>query len=408
VMLYELLTSRHPFGPLSPDLTIDKAQVILRTRQNRGPEPVRQFNAKVSPAFANTVERCLAFDRQERPQSAAELAHELRGASAVEPRLWRSIGRSRGLIAVAVGLVFVLAWATAAGLRQREINYADIWRLGQQAYQGRGYAEAVKHFSVVLAADPDRIEVVVARARAYLKLGESDKSYFNQAFADFQRAEAVQPSGEISAGYSYCLFRLNGIREQAREKIAEAIERGYAPAEAHNNLAFFMLQNKGEFAKAVEHLEKSIALKPNLQAAYHNLGMLRFIQATIAGAHKPPAKQINVSATQGQRQQEFRAWFLLGKADFRKALECGPASAELYRDAACLWALSTSYEPADIDDALKYLACAVSQGCVPNDLANNVSFHALVQDPRFQALCDLHKPSQPLLPTLRVVDPLPD
>jgi hypothetical protein len=81
----------------------------------------------------------------------------------------------------------------------------------------------------------------------------------------------------------------------------------------------------------------------------------------------------------------------------------------LYRNAAALWALSARYQPADIDNALKYLTSAVANGCAPQDLGTDPTFTTVLKgDPRFEALCKIGVESQPIRPTQRIVNPLPD
>src|SRR5205823_12895550 len=78
VMLYELLSGSHPFGPVPLKLSPEELRDRLRERQRAGHRPLREANPRVDKAVARLVESCLATDPDARPQSAAELAAALR------------------------------------------------------------------------------------------------------------------------------------------------------------------------------------------------------------------------------------------------------------------------------------------------------------------------------------------
>ena len=83
VVLFELLTCKHPFGPLTPEWSTKEARLRLIQQQERGPAPLRRLNPNVDRRLARLVERCLAFNVKARPQCAAELAADLRGSSSL-------------------------------------------------------------------------------------------------------------------------------------------------------------------------------------------------------------------------------------------------------------------------------------------------------------------------------------
>src|SRR5262249_34049083 len=111
VILYELLTGEHPYGPLPADAEPAGVCAHLAPRPQGGPPRVRRANPRVGGPLARLVERCLAFDPAQRPQSAAELAAGLRrcrsplaraaGWLADRPRL----ARAAAVLALTAGLV---------------------------------------------------------------------------------------------------------------------------------------------------------------------------------------------------------------------------------------------------------------------------------------------------------------
>ena len=71
VILYELLTGRHPFG--KQPLALDR---MIRDR-TRLPPPARTLNRGVTPAVDSILRRCLAPNPARRYQTAAELQEDL-------------------------------------------------------------------------------------------------------------------------------------------------------------------------------------------------------------------------------------------------------------------------------------------------------------------------------------------
>src|SRR5262249_35933544 len=74
VILFELLSGVHPFGPISLKLSEAESVALLLERQKRGPRSLRTLNPHVDRPLARLIERCLAYETKDRPQSAAELA----------------------------------------------------------------------------------------------------------------------------------------------------------------------------------------------------------------------------------------------------------------------------------------------------------------------------------------------
>src|SRR5205823_4527642 len=114
-VLYELLTGRPPY--VAESLT----ELFLKQRHG-SITPVRELARDVPAALEDTVMRALARDPRYRPESAAALAGELRGAPTAVTRIdrrpvrknrrrWRFAG------ALALGAVLVLALVLAVSLR---------------------------------------------------------------------------------------------------------------------------------------------------------------------------------------------------------------------------------------------------------------------------------------------------
>src|SRR5262249_15191706 len=75
LVLYELLTGRHPFAPLPGPIS---GVVPKRVEQRHGPPPgLRCWNQAVSPAVEAIIRRCLEPDPQQRYPSARALQEDL-------------------------------------------------------------------------------------------------------------------------------------------------------------------------------------------------------------------------------------------------------------------------------------------------------------------------------------------
>jgi serine/threonine protein kinase len=412
VVLFELLTGKHPFGQLTPEWSTKEARLRLLQRQEKGPASLRRFNPNVDRKLAGLVEQCLAFDADARPHCAADLAADLRGSTSLLRKGSQLLGRHRSLVTCAAVVFLTLC---AAGTAWWSRPDTDHWLEGRQAYQECKFHAAVDHFKAVLDADPGRRDVLLARARSYVKLGETDKDSFNLAFADLQRAEALEPSGELSAAFCYCVVRMEGITDQALVKAIEARDRGFATAEAYNNLAFCLMLKRDKFDQVEDCLAKALAVNGKLQAAFHNRGLLRLQQACAAPVEIKPVLQFNALPAPEQKVIHCRALLAQAEADLGEALEIGPASMELCRDLARLHAFSANFPapmqpglPTDVDSALKHLHFAVENGYDPKLVAEDGTLRILRGDPRFQALCEARPGTKQLPPTVRLVNPLLD
>jgi Tfp pilus assembly protein PilF len=81
----------------------------------------------------------------------------------------------------------------------------------------------------------------------------------------------------------------------ATTKFEEAIKLKADFAEAHNNLAFSLRkQGKDNFAAALKHYDKAIALNPKLAQAYHYRGVLQVLQGNEAAAKADHAKLLEL------------------------------------------------------------------------------------------------------------------
>jgi tetratricopeptide (TPR) repeat protein len=207
VLLYELLTGKHPFGPVPEDLDDeDRFAAVLLQRQRAGFVPLRRLNPGVGAAGARAIERCLAPEPADRPASASALAEELRRyfKPAARARRW-AVRNAAALACLAVALLLGPCAATW-GLAGRDPAGVRESRRAHAALVEGDYARAVKHLSRAIEADPDRASAWFDRGQARLRWsegqsGEESAATVEEALADFRQArklaaETAGPAGE--------------------------------------------------------------------------------------------------------------------------------------------------------------------------------------------------------------------
>jgi serine/threonine protein kinase/Flp pilus assembly protein TadD len=415
IILYELLTGAHPFGPVPLKLTLKETYDILMERERRGPRRIRELNRGVDKGLATAIERCLSHDPNDRPRTAAEVASALRRSLSPARRL-RRWAASHPFVAVASLLAVVIAGSAAAyAVATREPYAVRRLHQGLKAYADGDYLKAVENLSRTIEIDNENRDARFTRGKAYQALGK-----FNDALADYRKADEFRAEGRTEACEGYCLNKLV-LHEQARALHITAINHGFKKAATYNNLGYTYLvscRNQAELNLAVENLNTAIRLDPTLQAAFHNRAMAHGKRALDNGLYVPNA----------------------GIRDILEAIRLGPPTAELYRDAARLYAVAAQhaqarkvpqlyclmpancfgnaarlyvlfgcYDPHWMEPELRYVALALEAGQDPQ-IFRGATFRDFQNQPEFQAV--LQKPVPPTVSTaaIRLVDPrdLPD
>jgi tetratricopeptide (TPR) repeat protein len=420
VMLYELLTGQHPFGPLALQLTPEEARALLLARQQTGARPVRQLNPEVDPTLARLVQRCLAYEPAARPQRAAELAGALRRRQSGLQRARRWVGRNVWLTAAAVLFFLGITGAALALWPQPEPEVARLWRLGKEAYAAGNYQAAIDHFDKLDALEPGQVDLWKARGRSYQKWGEStgDTLKFNQAVNDYFRVLEVAPKdGATHACRGYCLLRLKIA--SAKGNLEAAAKYGVDSAENFNNLGYFWIDYGANYDKAFANLTEAIQRNKDLQAAYYNRARAHLRVVEGKGGSKNPGKSGSLTQKKQENARVFAAHLTIAKEDIRRAVELAKdqAPADLLLHAAIIWAISSDYYPGDLPAALGYLKVALAKGLDVKDVPAVIANVIPRGSPDLQVLLDnaVAARNQPgyvapraLPPVALMVDPLRD
>jgi serine/threonine protein kinase len=358
VMLYELLAGVHPFGPMDFNLADDRAIGRMLHRLQRAPWPLRRFNPDVDRRLEELIERCLAWAPEDRPQSAAGLAKDLRACMSLPRRALRWVKGHKIHAAVAATLVFAslatggFAWST------REPQYQRQLRVARELLVKGDFEAAALAADLALQYQPHSAEALFNRACA-----NEQRNRIDDARRDFS---AAGPLLQDSASLAYVGYFYTGQKQwlEAIRCYKRALaDDSHGPLVA-NNLAYCYMQVY-ELTEARRLLDEAIALAPNLGVLYHNRAMLDLAASLLSK---------NVQSAD------------VGLADIQKAIAIGPNSAELFANAARIMAYAARKDDSKIEPALSCLREAVNLGYNLHSVRTDTAFSAISKHAVFSEL----------------------
>ena len=399
VILFELATGTHPFGPIPPRMSAAESRGMLLERMCGGaPDPCR-LNPGIEKSLGQLIQRCLSWRAHERPASAAAIDAALRRELRPTARAWRFLGRHPKCLAAAFSLLAFLGIAAVAINAARPPLTKRQFDVGVQLHQQGRFKDAVAQFTAILEADPQNADAFLARARAFQEMGAADQRQFQSALADYQEADRLASDARTKASIGYCLNQTGADPRFAIANYQAAHALGYDSAGLFNNLGYSQLKIS-KTAGAEASLDRAIELDPRLQAPHHNRAILHVQKAT----RLPPAKA---------NEDDLKKWradiatsVQAGIRDITFAIKLGPASAEIYFDAARLHALAAETDPSQKEAALSYLQKAVALKFDTRKLAHDPTFSAVAGDATFQQLQKTPAPDEAPPRAVRVVNPV--
>ncbi len=380
IILYEMLSGEHPFEEVFWGKSAEGNRQRLAELQKSARRPLRVANPQVDKKVAGVVDRCLAYEPRDRFQSAAELARALRGCLS-RPQRWRRRLARHPYAVLGTGLAAViLAAAVSVFAALREPYPQRQLEAGQRAFAQGQYARAIEHLSLSLA-EAESPEAYLARGRAYLKVGKR-----KAAEDDFFLADKLRPTGQVQAALGYC-YNEEKNHPWAVGCYKIAIRRDFKTAVVFNNLGYSLTFMRSADDEAAHFLRKAIQADPRLQPAYYNLATLELKKAWNGRAR---------ISSEGLKE---------GLAAMAKAIELGPATAQLHLDAARLWVSAAKLEPRWKELALEHLEAAIDQGLPPASLKKD-KILCLLEGDRFKRLTERPAVNAPQTLPLRILDPL--
>jgi serine/threonine protein kinase/Tfp pilus assembly protein PilF len=405
VILFELLTGQNPFGPAAQRGPVRELREQLLQRHLAGAPSARQLNADIDRAFSRLIDRCLAYNPNDRPQSAAEIAAALRKDLTPQRRARRWI--SRHPQAMVAGLVLCLSLglvgaATTVYGPRRELPMEAGVRLLEQ----KQYAQARDKFSQAIAANPKDTAALFARGQTYQQMAATEKIFWQYAYNDFLAIDELKPDARNSACIGYCILQTAGPIEWARQRFQSAIDDGFVSAGVYHDLGYCQ-QQQLKLDDAEKSLNRAIELNPKMQAAYYTRGRVHWQTA------------LNLATVLKKREQDgFKDEAIALRADIAKrldagikdvesAIDIGPANVSLHHLAARLFAVAAGQgRPGSIDAALEHLGHAVKRGLCAKQFEKDGIFRPMFGDERFKALCKSATAQQFPAPVAFYVDPL--
>jgi serine/threonine protein kinase len=277
VILYELLTGKHPFGPIPLKLTTHEVRELLLERQQSAPRSLRKLNPKVGLALAQVIEQCLAFDPAHRPTSAAKLAEALRQSQTIAGKVYPWVRSHIRVLVVASLLAVGSAVAASFALPASEPISLQKYKQGLELIKRRDYLGAVREFDGALQADPNLKEAWFARGQARLGLG--DRNSIETAIVDFYQSYCLDPNPRTICciAYGYGLLEENdkALTWYAKVDVEDLTVRDL------NNLGCCLVQRKkkGDLRAATGYFLRASDKAPGFLTANDNFQRADYLLA---------------------------------------------------------------------------------------------------------------------------------
>jgi len=270
VILYEMLSGKHPFGEIAHDMSFEQLKGLLMQRHREGPIPLASVTRQVDRRLAALVVSCLADDPLVRPHSAEALVEALRDSLSLARRTQRKLWKRRKMVTT-VTAAAIIAFAGLGYRAARSPSPADIAELGYQSLVQEDYREAVDHFTEALRGEPNDAALHYARGRAYEAIDE-----VMHAINDYKLAASLDTGPEAPARVAYLAERSGsavGISDAAVLFGKQARDAGANSVAVYNNLGYSQMQIE-KYVEARESFHQALELAPSSETVLCNLAVL--------------------------------------------------------------------------------------------------------------------------------------
>ena len=424
VTLFQLLTGRLPFP--TEDLPQDRKEAARRLldKQRTWNDCRTELERVVSPGAARLIAGCMAFDRESRPESAEQVARQLRAELGSVARVRNWLRRNKRA-AVSVALVLVMAAAASGiGFANRAPLHIRHFELGVSYLDAGDIPSAIRCFEGALDVHRDFPEAILLHGWSILlaaqnePLDESKRDELLQSARDlFNTSWKRYRTAESAAGLASCHAELGDYAE-ARTFFGHAIDGEFATASVRNNLGYCQVKTNQPDA-GIARLEEAIRIEPALQAAHLNLLVARcnlahqwIMQGARVRGHEETARQCEAMAL--DHLQMARDQIKAIDQSVTRTAEWELAAARVYALSAsivgCLRDIDTDREEQDLLElALQASQAAISLHLPPQKLRSLAALAPeLGENPRFQQLLNSDPPTVAAVPTRPLVDIYPD
>jgi serine/threonine protein kinase/Flp pilus assembly protein TadD len=355
VILYEMLTGTLPFGPVSKNLSLERAGNTLLERQARGPNLARLWEIGVDRAVIDLTARCLAFDAHDRFATAEAASAAIRHASNPVRRARRWV-RARRIRTAMLAALLVVAMACGVGwLALRTPYHERLFLQGQAAFERNDMQSALLAFQEANTIEPDFTPALLGLARTQLALGEPlGASELYQALYE----RTGEPKYLASVGY--CMCKLRKYRE-AIGICERSIVEGYENEAVLNNLGYSFFST-GNFQKARECIDRALQIHHRYRPALQNRAFLEWKWAV----------------------QDRRTIPHTAITDIETVVGLAPGHGNLHFAAARIWCRSTHANR--LDKALDHAKQAINLGVKPERFEQGTAFKEFGEEKMRQLL----------------------
>ena len=268
VVLYEMLSGVRPFEA-------QNSEAIIYQIRNDTPEMLGIRCPSLSDDATRVIHRCLDKDPEMRPQSAEDLATELRS-----PTLRRKRLSSRRAL-TALSAFFLVVMLTVIAVRWKSIAPAD-------------GATAKRPTQDMIAYDLYARGTYNWNERTRERL-ESAISLFNQSIA--RDSSFALPYAALANTYinmsNYGFMPADRALLKATAAATRAIELDPSLAEAHASLGFLHASNRS-FARSEASFRRAIELKPATPSSHHFYSLLLMIEGRLEEAARENRRSLEL------------------------------------------------------------------------------------------------------------------
>ncbi len=340
----------------------------LSASNNKGQIPWRN-RATCSAALADTIDRMVDSDCEERYQEAAEVLADLKQIAVTSEaartpatiirkatsqlrkqrptRLWLWAAIPSALILTALIIYF---WQSQSPARAKELLARGVAKAQQGDKTG-----AIADYTQAIALNASDADTYYTRANARYDIGARE-----QAIQDYTQAIKVNPS-HTKAIYNRALARRDiGDKRGAVEDFTQVLRLNPSDGEAYyqRGLAYYDL---ADFRTAISDYTQAIRLNPNDATAYSNRGLARSASGDKTGAMADFTQAIQISPKQaGVYYSRGRSRFNLADyqgamEDYSRAIELEPEQADAYTNRCSAYLNLATYDKA-IEDCTRAIS----------------------------------------------------
>lgn len=357
VILYELLTGAHPFGRFPKSRSVRKVAEELLERQRGGMRSVRERTPNVSPRLSRLVDACLSFDPMQRPESARQVAAELRRCFTANRRARQFLTGRPGRAIVAASAIAVVGTGSWYASNQARATVKHSFRDdGLNDFASGKFTSAAPALAKAAEESPEDPEIWLALGRARVAGAE-----WRAATPALHRAVALRPGhGPTLATYAWTIT-VQGYSDQAIQALEQAESAGYKTAALYA-LKAAICNQKADAKGCDTAVEQALAIDPDNRTALLVRGM------TSANRSMFNRKLVPIDAL----------------ADLEKAAKIGTPSGEIYQFIARMYAWNAQRPDGDREangiKAIRALRQAVEMG-TGSSWRTDSTFRSLFGDP---------------------------